>query len=337
MKISASIYSNKKKSLKEIVHELDLCNIDMFHIDFNDKNIDLKKIEEDISTIRKISKKPVDLHIISNKPNQYSNFILENKIEYVTYQLETIQEQVIFPTTKYTKFGVALTSTSSINNFKNYSKYCDFILLMTTTPGESGGVFNNINFKKIRDFKKKFPSKEIHVDGGVNNEIAFILRIHGVQSVVSGSYLVNNNIQKSIMQLRSSVSNSTIKVKEFMLSKDESPIIEESNKVKKVLSTIEEYGFGFTMIENNKKEFAGIISMADIRKSLITKLENFQFLNASDLSNKNAIIISENDDINYMIKIIQKHNFLISFMPVINNKNKISGCVTFFNLIKSES
>ena len=62
---------------------------------------------------------------------------------------------------------------------------------MTTTPGESGGKFNKINFKKIRDFKNTYPSKKVHIDGGVNDEIAFILRIHGVKSVVSGSYLVN--------------------------------------------------------------------------------------------------------------------------------------------------
>ena len=39
MKISASIYSNKKRSLKDLIKELDSVKIDMFHIDFNDKKI----------------------------------------------------------------------------------------------------------------------------------------------------------------------------------------------------------------------------------------------------------------------------------------------------------
>ena len=48
---------------------------------------------------------------------------------------------------------------------------------MTTTPGESGGKFNKINFNKIREFRKKFPEKNIHIDGGINDELGFIMRI----------------------------------------------------------------------------------------------------------------------------------------------------------------
>jgi len=37
-----------------------------------------------------------------------------------------------------------------------------------------------------------------------------------------------------------------------------------------------------------------------------------------------------------MLKITQSHDFLISFVPVLNNKELV-GSVTFFNLIRSES
>ena len=73
MKISASIYSNNDRSLEILIQDLDKYNIDMFHVDFNDKKINFNKIEEDIKEIRKISKKPIDLHIISDNPNKYEN------------------------------------------------------------------------------------------------------------------------------------------------------------------------------------------------------------------------------------------------------------------------
>ena len=79
MKISASIYSNNDRSLENLIKDLDNYNIDMFHVDFNDKKIDIKKVEDDIIEIRKISNKPIDLHIISDRPNQYSKFIIDNK------------------------------------------------------------------------------------------------------------------------------------------------------------------------------------------------------------------------------------------------------------------
>ena len=48
MKISASIYSNNDRSLENLIKDLDNYNIDMFHVDFNDKKIDIKKVEDDI-------------------------------------------------------------------------------------------------------------------------------------------------------------------------------------------------------------------------------------------------------------------------------------------------
>ena len=336
MKISASIYSNKKRSLKDLIKELDSVKIDMFHIDFNDKKIEIEKVENDIIEIRKISKTPIDLHIISEKPSKYNSFIIRNKIEYVTYQEENIKETLSLCDSPSTTFGLAVTSDTSIEKFEDYKNHCEFILLMTTTPGESGGTFNKINFKKIRDFKKKYPSKKVHIDGGVNDEIALILRIHGVKSVVSGSYLVNGDIAKSLLELKSSVSDSDMPVSEFMLIKEELPIIKENEKIEKALEKIEAYDLGFVYVENENNNFTGVVSMADIRKSLIKSLDDFKNLRVKDIKNSEPIIINKDDSINKMLKIIQSHDFLISFVPVISNKELV-GSVTFFNLIRSES
>ena len=203
---------------------------------------------------------------------------IRNKIEYVTYQEENIKETLSLCDSPSTTFGLAVTSDTSIEKFEDYKSHCEFILLMTTTPGESGGTFNKINFKKIRDFKKKYPSKKVHIDGGVNDEIALILRIHGVKSVVSGSYLVNGDIAKSLLELKSSVSDSDMPVSEFMLIKEELPIIKENEKIEKALEKIESYDLGFVYVENENNDFTGVVSMADVRKSLIKSLDDFKNL-----------------------------------------------------------
>ena len=337
MKISASIYSNNDMPLKTLVNELDSVKIDMLHIDFNDEKTEINKIENDIEEIRKISSTPLDLHIISKNPSKYDDFIKRNKIEFVTYQLENINEEFSISEINQTSFGIAITSNTDLKLFKNYEKFCDFILLMTTTPGESGGSFNHINFKKIRDFKNLFPSKRVYVDGGVNDEIAFILRILGVSSVVSGSFLVKNNIPKSLLKLRSSVINSKLKVKEFMISRDESPIVTFNSSLLETLVKIEDYNFGFTLVEDENKKFKGIVSMADIRKYIINNQNINLKENIKNVINKNPIVIYDDDDINKMLETTQNREFLISFIPVLNKKSKIVGCVTFFNLINSES
>ena len=337
MKISASLYSNKSKKLEALIEELDSVNIDMFHIDFNDKKVEIEKIEHDIKRIRNVSSTPIDLHIISEEPSKYNNFILRNNIDRVAYQLEDIKENEFdIPNSENIEFGLAITSNTNIEVFNKYTDKCSYILLMTTIPGESGGKFNTINFKKIRHFKKLYPNKSVHVDGGINDEIGFVMRILGVQSVVSGSFLVKENISKSLLKLKSSVVNSQLKVKEFMISKEECPIIDIKSSLPNILKKINDFDFGYVLVENSNKEFVGIISMADVRRGLIKKEFDIKNIDAHDIINHRPVTIRTSDNINYMLKTIQNHDFLISFIPVVDNK-KIKGSITFFNLINSES
>ena len=114
----------------------------------------------------------------------------------------------------------------------------------------------------------------------INDEIAFILRIHGVKSVVSGSYLVNGDIAKSLLELKSSVSSSKIKIKEFMQNREEFPIVNGDCSVEDILIKIEEYDLGFVCVEDMNMKFLGIISMADIRKGMLKDFIQFQNLKA---------------------------------------------------------
>jgi ribulose-phosphate 3-epimerase len=67
MKISASIYSDKKRFLKEVIHDLMDHQVDILHVDCND---DLS-VFDDISQIRTWCKIPIDLHIITETPSKY--------------------------------------------------------------------------------------------------------------------------------------------------------------------------------------------------------------------------------------------------------------------------
>ena len=91
------------------------------------------------------------------------------------------------------------------------------------------------------------------------------------------------------------------------------------------------------MFINERGEFCGLISNADIRKVLINNFENFNTLSINKVINNNPITIYENNTISDMLKIIQNNEFIISFMPIIDNKKKLKGCITFLDLIVSES
>ncbi|MFP4092486.1 MAG: hypothetical protein ACLFT3_19405, partial [Cyclobacteriaceae bacterium] len=131
MKISASLYSNKVKSLEELVRELDTLNIDSFHIDCNDD----PSVFDDIARIRKISSTPIDLHIISSDPEAYLAKIMEHKVEYVQFQYENMEGRRFSLPRNKTRFGLAVVSDTPLEVFEAYKDDFSFILLMTTTQG----------------------------------------------------------------------------------------------------------------------------------------------------------------------------------------------------------
>ena len=335
MKISASLYSSKGRPIDQLVEELDRCHIDYFHIDCNDDPI----VFEDIKKIRQISRTPVDLHIITGHPEHYFDLIAETKPDLVTYQYEYFRSKVHFPSLEGVTYGLSVTSDTPVDVFLEYEDQCNFILMMTTTPGQSGGTFRKDNFKRIRKFRNRFPGKGIHVDGGVNDETGFILRLLGVHAVVSGSFLVNHDsLGEALLHLRSSVIHSDFQVKDFMIDEADAPVIRSGGfDVRDAIKKIDEGNMGFALVTGESGELAGITSNADIRKGLLKHLDDLNKISLEDIINTNPVSIPEEATISDLLNLIRTKNFLISYLPVVNEKNKLSGALSFINLIRSES
>lgn len=334
MKISASIYARPDTALPDIIHELDEHGIDMYHIDCND---DLG-VFEDIKKIRKTGNKAIDLHIISDQPEQYFSLLEKTPVEYLTFQYENLRSPLIIPDKISAKLGLAITSDTDITVFEPYKNRFDFILIMATTPGQSGGRFNKNNFKKIRTFARHFPDKKIHVDGGVNAEISFILRNMGVSAVVSGSYLFKSDyLGAAMLNLKGENFDSEYCVGDFMLTNGEAPVLQsDEQNFLTILQAIESYGLGFVIMADTEGQLKGIITNADIRRSLIRHIDDLNTINVQEIINTQPFKLHENLSINDMLRHIKAQGFPINYAPVVDDENCVKGAVTFFNLIKGE-
>ncbi|MGF1639086.1 MAG: CBS domain-containing protein [Cyclobacteriaceae bacterium] len=335
MKISASLYSNKDRSIEELVRDLDQHRVDTFHIDCNDE----MAVFDDIKKIREISKTPIDLHIISSEPEKYYDLINEYQIEYVQFQFENIQRPLKVPENGITHYGLSIMSDTPIEVFETYKDRFQFILLMTTVPGLSGGKFRKDNFRKIRKFRNTFPGKHIYVDGGVNDEVSFILRYMGVHSVVSGSYLVNHqSIGAAMINLRIESTKSEYQIKDFMIDFEDLPVLDYAQaSFAQVLNTIDKYKLGFAFFTGADGKFMGLASNADVRKGLLKNLDDLNKTSLGDIVNNSPATISQEATITQMLELVQSKKFPVNFLPVLDNKGFIAGAVTFFNMIKSES
>lgn len=333
MKISASIYSDKKRDLKAVIEDLVAHNVDLLHVDCND---DLS-VFDDIKNIRAWCDLPIDLHIITEKPENYFELLREVPVEYLTFQYEQLPKGFELPADITGEKGLAVITPTSIDVFDNYADW-DFLLVMATIPGQSGGVFDPINFKKVRQFKQKFPNKTVHVDGGVNAEVSFILRNMGVRSSVSGSYLFKSaSIGEALMNLTNREHNSNFLVKDFMHSL-KSHICVNVNKLslKTVLQAIDNGKMGFCIVVDEEDTFKGIISNADVRKNMLANIEQLTTPDLSGLVNENPVKIDEEASVQDLLALVKSKSFPILYLPVVNNRNKATGIVTFVNLIKGE-
>ena len=335
MLLSASVYASKT-DLKQNAIALEQLGIDYFHVDCKNKAV----VFEDMASIRTVSKVPMDLHIIAPQPELFYDKIKEGEIEQVAFQWEDIIDKSAFQTSitqLSTKKGIALTTETALPSKKILSAF-DFVLLMCTVPGESGGVFDNRNLSRIIQLKYEHPQLKIHVDGGVNNEIAFVLRLLGVDLIVSGSYLMNHELLASgmlnLMRTPESLDAAKhIAVKEFMIPKQYMPVLKQQDvDFKKVLQTIEQYKLGFVLIENG--QFEGVVTNADIRRGLIQKIDALNDIAATDLINTKPVSINENASLNDLLKLIRHLNFIILFLPVVDDNNHLKGAILLNNLLR---
>ena len=334
MKISASIYSTSRP-LEEVVRELDAHRIDLFHVDCNDD----PKVFDDIAKIRTLSKTPVDLHIISKTPEKYFPLLEKTPCDYVTFQYEDLPGKLEIPSTIKGKIGLAITAVSDIDVFDQYASRFDFMLMMATIPGKSGGEFNKDIFRKIRAFRKKYPEKRVHVDGGVNGEVSFILRNMGVYASVSGSYLFKaDTLGLALLNLKTHENESHFLVKDFMLANGEIPVLKPGERsFENVLRNIEDFAMGFTILADNNGTLQGIISNADVRKGLLKKINSLSSISEQDITNKTPVTVNENATVVELIRLIKSKKFPITYLPVVTNENKVAGALTFFNLVKGEA
>ena len=333
MKISASIYSNKNRPLADVIKDLEDHQVDLLHVDCND---DLS-VFEDIAKIRTWTSIPIDLHIITNDASKYYDLLRKHPVEYLTFQYEDLEGELEIPSDIQGKKGLAVITPTSIEVFDKFQDF-DFILIMATIPGQSGGKFDAVNFSKIRQFRKQFPEKSIHVDGGVNGEVSFILRNMGVSSSVSGSYLFNApSIGHALMNLTKRDVESSFEVKDFMIPLSECPVVfEEKLDLAAVLKSIEKGGLGFCLVIDENENFKGLISNADIRKGMLAHLDDLNGINPIELVNRKPVSVNSTSTVFEMLQLIKLCNFPIMYLPVLENNGKSVGIVNFVNLIKAE-
>jgi ribulose-phosphate 3-epimerase len=210
MKITVS-YINSLYDSKKTVDLINETSADAIHVDLIDgiyagtKNFDINHLPE----IFKDNRKPIDIHMMVNRPSGYLNDLLKLKpiCIYIHPSTEPSAFGLLNELNNYgIKRGLVINPDEKIPSFSHYFPYVDRVLLMSVTPGKGGQKFLDntkdrlqelISFKKDNDF-------EIYVDGGINDET--IKEVLNADGIISGSFIcMNKDFENQIMKLKNSI------------------------------------------------------------------------------------------------------------------------------------
>lgn len=196
--ISPSLLSADFANLQRDVEMLNRSEADWLHMDVMD-GVFVPNISFGfpvLEAVSKISKKPLDVHLMIVKPERYvaqtakcGAMMMTVHYEACTHLHRTIQEIHAAGM----KAGVSLNPSTPVSVLEDIIGDVELVLLMSVNPGFGGQKFIENTIQKVQRLRQLIQQSGSHalieVDGGVQADTAPRLVQAGTDALVSGSYI----------------------------------------------------------------------------------------------------------------------------------------------------
>ena len=146
---------------------------------------------------------PLDVHLMITDPCHFIDDFASAGAEIISVHIEANNPKEALELIRKhdIKAGIALNPSTPEEAIDSIVDYADMILVMSVEPGYCGQSFHEDTINRVRNFKEKYPSKLIEVDGGVSTKNSQQLIEAGADILVAGSAVFNSDNPINIIKL----------------------------------------------------------------------------------------------------------------------------------------
>lgn len=199
--IAPSVLSANFGNLDKDIELINRSDADWFHLDVMD-GVFVPNISFGfpiIKAIKKLSTKPLDVHLMIVNPDNYTLAFKEVGADILTVHLEAcshLHRSIQNIKNLGMKAGVAINPHTPIESLKDIISDIDLVCLMSVNPGFGGQKFIENTFEKVRNLKILIEQKKsnalIEIDGGVDLKNYKKLIESGANVLVAGNTVFNS-------------------------------------------------------------------------------------------------------------------------------------------------
>ena len=199
--LSPSILSADFARLGEEIATVEAAGADWIHIDVMDghfvPNITMGPFI--VATCRRITKLPLDVHLMIEKPERYIEAFAKAGASNLTVHVETCPD--IVRTLKQIKSlgcraGAVLNPETTVGAIQPALMEANLILVMSVHPGYSGQSFIPESIARVSEIRKKLDavrsSAWLEVDGGIDSETLPKMKAVGATAFVAATAVFKN-------------------------------------------------------------------------------------------------------------------------------------------------
>lgn len=158
-----------------------------------------------LSGLKKISKVPLDTHLMLSNPLDYIDQFVEIGSSYITVHVEAnkVQESINRIKASGIKAGITLKPKTKVETLYPYLDQVDLVLIMSVEPGFGGQKFMVDQLEKVKtlvELRKTYGYHYmIEIDGGINGDTAKLAKAAGVDIAVVGSFIFNAKDREAVI------------------------------------------------------------------------------------------------------------------------------------------